>query len=356
VNEIGRRRFIQTLRITCDIIRTIFTLTANRPMPKQLSFAPAEYAAKRKITRRDRCLAEMAIVVPWARLLEALRPHDYPTAGQGPGRPPMGLERMLRRYFLQQWFGLADEALEDTVDDSQAFRGFLGHDLGREAVPAATTLLKFRHLLETNGLTKTLFDTINARLRARGLLMNQGTLVDAPLIAAPSSTNNKEKARDPERGHTRKGQPSYFGAKAHIGVDEASGWVHSTTTTAANVADITATVNLLPGEEEAVFADAGDTGAEQREELKDRQVKWDIAAQRGQVAALPEGEVKALTQRMERLKAHVRSRVEHVFHLLKDRFPSRKLRYQGLKKNGAQHEVLFALANVSIAKQALLAV
>lgn len=324
-------------------------------MSKQISFAQAEYEAKRKITRRDRFLAEMEIVVPWTRLLEALSPHYYPTAGQGPGRPPIDLERMLRLYFLQQWFGLADEALEDTVYDSQAFRGFLGLDLGREAVPDATTLLKFRRLLETQGLTKTIFDAINAMLRERGLLMNKGTLVDATIIAAPSSTKNKDKARDPEMGHTRKGKQYYFGAKAHIGVDEESGLVHSTTTTAANVADITETANLLHGEEEAVFADAGYTGAEKRAELKDRQVKWYIAAKRGKVAALPEGEVKALTKRIERLKAQVRSRVEHVFHILKDRFHYRKLRYQGLKKNGAQHEVLFALANLIIVKKVLLA-
>jgi IS5 family transposase len=323
-------------------------------MAKQISFAQAEYDAKRKTTRRDRFLAEMEIVVPWARLLEQLRPHYYPAAGKGPGRPPIGLERMLRLYFLQQWFGLADEALEDAVYDSQAFRGFLGLDLGREAVPDATTLLKFRHLLETAGLTKTLFDTINALLRERGLLMNKGTLVDATIIAAPASTKNQARARDPDMGHTRKGKQYFFGAKAHIGVDAESGLVHSTTTTAANVADITETANLLQGEEEAVFADAGYTGAEKREELKDRQVKWYIAAKRGKVAALPEGEVKDLTKRMERIKAHVRSRVEHVFHLIKDRFHSRKLRYQGLKKNGAQQEVLFALANLIIAKKALL--
>jgi len=335
---------------------TIFSPTVNRPMPKQISFAQAEYDAKRKTTRRDRFLDEMERVVPWARLLEELSPHYYPTASKGPGRPPIGLERMLRLYFLQQWFGLADEALEDAVYDSQAFRGFLGIDLGREAVPDATTLLKFRHLLETAGLTKTIFDAINAMLRERGLLMNQGTLVDATIIAAASSTKNKAHERDPEMGHTRKGKQYYFGAKAHIGVDGDSGLVHSTTTTAANVADITETANLLHGEEEAVFADAGYTGAEKREELKDRQVKWYIATKRGKITALPEGELKALTKRIERLKAQARSRVEHVFHLLKDRFHHRKLRYQGLKKNGAQHEVLFALANLIIAKKALLAI
>ncbi len=153
---------------------------------------------------------------------------------------------MLRLYFLQQWFGLADEALEDAVYDSQAFRGFLGMDLGREAVPDATTLLKFRHRLETAGLTKTIFETVNQLLRERGLLMNKGTLVDATIIAAPASTKNKDHGRDAERGHTRKGQQYYCGAKVHIGVDGESGLVHSTTT-AANVADITATANLLHG-------------------------------------------------------------------------------------------------------------
>ena len=166
---------------------------------------------------------------------------------------------------------------------------------------------------------------------------------------------NKAKARDPEMGHTRKGKQYYFGAKAHIGVDAESGLVHSTTTTAANVADITATVNLLHGEEEAVFADAGYTGAEKREELKDQDVAWYIATKRGKIAALPEGQAKVLFKKIERLKAQARSRVEHVFHIIKDRFHHRKLRYQGLKKNCAQHEVLFALANLIIAKKALLA-
>ena len=221
-------------------------------------------------------LAGTAFWVRWRswcrgrRRLEQLSPHDYPDAGRGVGRPPIDLERMLRLYFLPQRFGLADEAREDAVDDRQAFRGLLGLDLGRAAVPDATTRLKFCHLLAAQGLTKTLFETLNPLLRERGLLMNQGTWVDATLIAAPSSTKNQEQARDPERGHTGQGQPYYCGAKAHLGVDGASGWVHGTTTTAANVADITATGHLRHGEEAAVLADAGYTGAEQRAELKDR--------------------------------------------------------------------------------------
>ena len=210
-------------------------------------------------------------------------------------------------------------------------------------------------MLEKKALTKTIFDTINQLLRERGLLMNQGTRVDATLIAAPASTKNKEHTRDPEMGHTCKGKQYYFGAKAHLGVDAASGLVHSVTTTAANVADMTETVNLLHGEEEMVFADAGYTGAAQREELKGLEVKWHIAAKRGKIKALPEGPLKAVMHPIERLTSQVRSRVEQVFHLLKDRCHHRKLRYQGLKKNGAQHHVLFALANLVIAKKALLA-
>ena len=329
--------------------------TSHPTRVQQISFAPAEYDAKRKTTRRDRFLGERERVVPWALLLDVLTPHDYPDAGKRAGRPPLGLERMMRPYFLQQWFGLADEALEDAVYDRQAVRGFFGLDLGRDAVPDATTLLKFRHLLAAKALTTTLFDTINQMLRERGRLMNQGTLVAATLIAAPASTNNKAHTRDPEMGHTGKGKPYYFGAKAHLGVDAASGLVHRVTTTAANVADMTETVNLLHGEEEMVFADAGYTGAAQREELKGLAVKWHIAAKRGKLKALPEGPLKAVMHPIERLKSQVRSRVEHVFHLLKDRFHHRKRRYQGLKKNGAQHHVLFALANLVIAKKALLA-
>jgi IS5 family transposase len=324
-------------------------------MSQQLTFAQAEYEAKKKTTRRDRFLAEMERVVPWAALLSALAPHYYPNAGQGAGRPPIGLERMLRMYFLQQWFGLADEALEDTVYDSQAFRAFLGIDLGRDAVPDATTLLKFRRLLEEKDLAKSIFDTVNATLRERGLLLEKGTMVDATIVAAPSSTKNKDKARDPEMHQTRKGNQWHFGAKAHIGADAASGLVHSVEFTAANVADVTQTTALLHGEEERVHADAGYTGADKREEAKDLDVKWHIAEKRGKVAAMDEGPLKELTLQAERLKAKIRARVEHPFHIVKDLFRQRKLRYRGLKKNGAQWRVLFALANLVIAKKALLA-
>jgi IS5 family transposase len=322
---------------------------------KQISFADAEFAAKKRVTRRERFLGEMERVVPWAALLAVLAPHYFPGAEGRRGRPPIGLERMLRMYFLQQWFGLSDEGLEDAIYDSQALRGFLGLDLGREAVPDATTLLGFRHLLEAQGLTERIFETVNAGLRAQGLMLSKGTVVDATIIAAPPSTKNRDKARDPEMHQTKKGNQWHFGMKAHIGADADSGLVHSLTCTAANVADVNETASLLHGEEEVVFADAGYTGAEKRAELKERPVKWHIAMKRGRLKAMAEGALKDLTRRAERLKAQIRARVEHPFHVVKNLFGHRKVRYKGLKKNAAQFFTLFALANLVIAKKHLLA-
>src|SRR6187402_1738118 len=205
-------------------------------MQRQGSFSQAEYAGKKKQTRRDKFLAEMERVVPWARLVERLRPF-YPKGERG--RPPIGLERMLRLYFLQQWYALSDEGLEDALYDSQAMRGFVGIDLGVErSVPDATTLLGFRHLLERHELTRALFAEINAMLTAKGAFLREGTIVDATIIAAPSSTKNAQGARDPEMHQTRKGQQWHFGMKAHVGVDARSGLAHCVVATAANVADI----------------------------------------------------------------------------------------------------------------------
>ena len=234
-------------------------------MQRQGSFAEAEYAGKKKQTRRDKFLAEMEQAVPWPRLVARLAPL-YPKGERG--RPPIPLERMLRVYFVQQWYGLADEAVEDAFYDSQALRGFAGIVLNRDPIPDATTVLHFRHWLERHDLTKGLFEEVNAMLEERGLLMRQGTIVDATIIAAPSSTKNKQQSRDPEMHQTRKGKQWYFGMKAHIGVDVASGLVHTVKGTAANEADITQTAALLHGEEEDVFGDAGYTGADKRPELR----------------------------------------------------------------------------------------
>jgi IS5 family transposase len=317
-------------------------------MRRQGSFSQAEYAGKKKQTRRDRFLGEMEQVVPWARLVERLRPL-YPKGERG--RPPIGLERMLRIYFLQHWYGLADEALEDALYDSQALRGFAGIDLAVDAVPDATTVLHFRHWLEQHGLTKVLFDEVGALLEERGLLMRQGTIVDATIIAAPPSTKNK--SRDPEMHQTKKGNQWHFGMKAHIGVDVASGVVHTVVGTAAHEADINQMAAVLHGQESVVFADAGYTGADKRPEHADREVSWNIAVKRSIIKALPE-RLREWAQGMETALSRVRAWVEHPFHVVKNLFRHKKLRYRGLAKNTAQLHTLFALANLVIVKRRLL--
>jgi len=322
-------------------------------MEQQLSFAHSEYAGKKKVTRRERFLGEMEKVVPWTRLCAVIEPH-YPKGERG--RPPIGLERMLRIYFLQQWYSLADEALEDALYDSQALRTFAGIDLSLDPVPDATTLLNFRHLLEAHDLTKALFAEVSALLAERKLLMREGTIVDATIIAAPSSTKNARKERDPEMHQTKKGNQWHFGMKAHIGADAHSGLVHSITGTAANVADIAQTHELLHGEEKKAHADAGYQGVEKRQEViaQSQQVQWYVAAKRGKVKAMAEGRLKELTRAYEKAKAQVRARVEHPFHIIKNLFKHRKTRYRGLAKNTAQLHTLFALANLVIAKGSLL--
>jgi IS5 family transposase len=316
-------------------------------MTHQTSFAQAEFADKKKITRREKFLARMEEVIPWVKLLAVIEPH-YPKGERG--RPPIGLERMLRVYFLQQWYALADEALEDALYDSQALQHFARIDLRAGGVPDATTLLNFRRLLETHDLCQGLFTAINTDLAARGLLLREGTLVDATLIAAPPSTKNKEKKRDPEMHQTKKGNQWYFGMKAHIGADRDSKLVHTVVVSAANVADITKTSELLHGEEKQVHADAGYTGVEKRAEIValDRKIDWQIACKRGLIKALAEGAEKEARKAVEKAKASVRAYVEHPFHIVKNLFRHRKVRYRGLAKNGHQLYTLFGLANVVI--------
>jgi IS5 family transposase len=323
-------------------------------MNQQMSFAQAEYAGKKKTTRRERFLSEMEKVVPWARLVALIEPH-YPTGKRG--RPPIGIERMLRIYFLQQWYALADEALEDAIYDSQAMRTFAGIDLSVEAVPDATTLLTFRHLLEAHALTAKIFSEVAALLGEKKLLMREGTIVDATVIAAPSSTKNSARERDPEMHQVKKGNEWHFGMKAHIGVDSGSGLVHTVMGTAANVADIAQAHALLHGQEKKAHADAGCLGVEKREEIAASHagVDWYVAAKRGKVKALPDGKLKELTLLFERAKAQVRARVEHPFHVVKNLLRHRKTRYRGLSKNTAQLQSLFALANLFLARRSLLA-
>jgi len=316
-------------------------------MTYQTSFTHAEFAAKKKTTRREKFLSRMEEVIPWKQLLAVIEPY-YPKGERG--RPPIGLERMLRVYFLQQWYSLADEALEDALYDSQALQQFARVDLGDDGVPDATTLLHFRRLLETHDLCKGLFSAINADLTARGLLLREGTLVDATLIAAPPSTKNLKKERDPQMHQTKKGKQWYFGMKAHIGADRDSKLVHTVVVTAANVADITKTAELLHGAEKQVHADAGYTGVEKRAEIValDRKIDWQIAGKRGAIKAMAEGAEKEAIKAVEKAKASVRAFVEHPFHIVKNLFRHRKVRYRGLAKNGHQLYTLFGLANVVI--------
>ena len=321
-------------------------------MNHQTSFAQSEYARKKKTTRREKFLAQMEQVVPWARLVAVIAPY-YPAGKRG--RPPVGIERMLRLYFLAQWYALADEALEDALYDSQALRNFAGIDLGSETVPDATTLLHFRHLLEAHDLGRRIFEEVGALLEEKKLLMREGTLIDATIIAAPSSTKNRRRERDPAMHQTKKGNQWYFGMKAHIGTDEASGLVHSVEGTAANVSDISQAHALLHGEEKRVGADAGYTGVEKRPEVValGREIEWRVAARRSTLKAQPEGWAKTLNGAWEKLKARARALVEHPFHIIKNLFKHRKVRYRGLEKNTGQLRVLFALANLYLVRRQL---
>src|SRR5664280_753345 len=326
----------------------------------QSSFSELEYASKKKQTRRDWFLAEIDAVTPWVELERAVTPF-YPSSG-GRGRPPIGLSRMLRMYVAQQCFGLSDEGIEDALYDNQAIRRFVGIDLNRESAPDATTLLNFRHLLESHELTESIFNTINGHLAERGLLLREGTIVDAPrrkypwgatLIAAPPSTKNKDGQRDPEMHQSKKGKQWHFGMKAHIGVDAQSGLVHTVLGTAANVADITQAGALLHGDEADAFGDAGYRGVHKREEAKGP--RWHVAMRPGKRRQLDCSRPWArLLEQAEQLKASVRAKVEHPFHVIKNLFRHKKVRYKGLAKNQAQLYSLFGLANLVIAKRPLL--
>ncbi len=282
-------------------------------------------------------------VVPWVELLALIEP-SYPTAGRR-GRSPMPPSMMLRIHFMQRWYALSDPAMEDALYEIESMRRFSGLDLIEEAIPDETTILKFRCFLEQHGLAVKILEAVNAHLTAKGLLLRQGTIVDATIIQAPSSTKNADKQRDPHMRQTKTGQQWYFGMKAHIGVDVESGLVHTVTTTPANVGDVTAVDKLLHGKEKTVYADAGYLGAEKRAPKRGR--TWYIAAKRGSVKAMLEGELKdAFQKHTEHMRAVVRSKVEHPFRVVNRQFGDQKVRFKGLAKNTAQILTLFALSNL----------
>ena len=309
--------------------------------------AGAGFEQYRRATKRDVFLATMNEIVPWQALCAVIEPH-YPKAGNG--RPPVGLERMLRMYFVQHWFNLADEACEEALLDSTALRRFVGIDLGRERVPDGTTLLRFRRLLEMHQLGEKLFATVGQVLQARGMKVGTGTIVDATIIGAPSSTKNADNKRDPEMHQTRKGQQWYFGMKMHIGVDSRTGLTHSAVVTAANVHDKHPLPNLLHGNEQRVYGDSAYASQKELIASKAPHAK-DFTNQRVRKG----GEVNLALRRKNRNKSKVRARVEHVFAVVKRLWGFTKVRYRGLAKNATRSFVALGLANVYLARGRLMA-
>jgi IS5 family transposase len=299
-----------------------------------------------KKTRRAVFLEEMEQVVPWKKLCALIAPH-YPKPGNG--RPPVGVERMLRIYFLQQWFNLSDPAVEETLYDSVLMRQFVGIDLGREPVPDETTVCKFRHLLEAHQLGGEMLETVNLHLQAKGVRITTGTIVDATIIAAPSSTKNREQQRDPEMRQTKKGNQWHFGMKGHVGVDSKTKMIHTAAVTAANVHDATVLPDLLHGEETRVWGDQayrGQTaviqaGAPRAQDCTHQRYRY-------------KGRVDEAVRERNRIKSKVRSRVEHVFQVMKLKFGFVKVRYRGLAKNANRWFATCALVNLYLARPKLL--
>ena len=318
-------------------------------MPKQPALPGLRDAMKKKQTRRELFLAEMDAVVPWDRLLALIAPH-YPKAGPKGGRPPMVLETMLRVYFLQNWYALSDPMAEETLYDSEAMRRFAGIELGDDRIPDETTILNFRHLLERHGLTQAIFADVNAHLADKGITLRSGTLVDATIIDAPSSTKNKAGARDPEMSSTKKGNDWYFGMKAHIGVDADSGVTHSLETSTAKLHDSQVWDVLLHGEETSVWADKGYVSAGREAAFAGPGKVWGVMRK-----APKGGQLHPLDERANRIIAMVRARVEHPFRVLKRQFGYLKTRYRGLAKNRAQLFTLFALGNLFLVRRRLMA-
>jgi IS5 family transposase len=317
---------------------------------KQKSFATNGFELISKRTRKREFLDEMNLVVPWTELIALIEPHA--PSGKT-GRPPFAVATMLRIHFLQQWFGLSDPAMEEALHDVPLYCEFVHLDPGMGRLPDESTILRFRHLLEENNLSIQLLATINATLATKGLMLKTGTVVDATLIAAPSSTKNSTGERDPQMHQTKKGNQWHFGMKAHIGVDADSGLVHTVIGTAANVHDVTQGHGLLHGNEQVVFADAGYQGATKRPEATG--VDWHVAMRPGKRRALdkntPWGK---LLDKAEQMKASVRAKVEHPFRVIKCQFGFTKVRYKGLAKNTAQLVTLFALSNLWMARRQLL--
>ncbi len=323
-------------------------MASSAPM-KQTSL---DLSLSTKRTRKQEFLTQMECVVPWAALVELIAPY-YPEGKNG--RPPFALETMLRVHFLQQWFSLSDPAMEEAFFDTPLYREFAQLDVhGR--LPDESTILRFRHRLERHKLAEQILAIVNDLLTAKGLLLKAGTAVDATLIAAPSSTKNKDRARDPEMHSSQKGKQWYFGMKAHIGVDADSGLVHTVRGTSGNMADIAEGNSLLHGKETDAYGDAGYQGVHKRADAKEG-IAWHVAMRPGKRKALDKenNALDALIDLLEKTKAAIRAKVEHPFRVIKRQFGYMKVRYRGLKKNTLQLKTLFALSNLWMARHTLMA-
>lgn len=314
-------------------------------MAEQRTFAEEAWSRKGKVTRRERFLAEMDAVIPWKRLLKLIEPH-YPKAGRG--RHPHDMERMLRIYFLQQWFDLSDPQAEDAIYDIEPMRRFARVGLGEDKIPDESTILRFRHLLEAHDLTKAIFEEIRELLEERGLLLKLGTIVDATIIHAPSSTKNASGSRDPEMRSTKKGNVWSFGMKAHVGTDK-RGTVHSLVTTDAAAADINQLPDLMHGEERELYGDRAYWCEGDRQEYAKAGVKYRVNRR-----ATSKEPLSDYWKDVNRSRSRVRARCEHPFHVVKRLWGFEKVRYRGLAKNTARLYTAFALANLYLLRKRLL--
>ena len=318
---------------------------------KQITFSDIKYGNRKRITKREEFLDIMEEIIPWDEWVEFVRPY-YPLGKRG--RPVKGIETMLRMYLLQNWFNLSDEGIEDAVYDSYAFRKFMKIDFVNEQVPDATTLLKFRHMIEKNHIGEAFFNAIKRVMDATGHIMHGGTIVDATIINAPSYIKNAEKKRDPEMHQTKKGNEWKFGMKRNVGVDAGSGLVHSITATSANVHDINEAHKLIREDDEVVYGDSGYTGIEKRDEIKNDEHLANIEYRiNRRPKSLPKVSDNAIDweRYIDYRKSAVRCKVEHTFKIIKDTFGFRKVRYRGLAKNLNKLNVLFACANLLMVKR-----
>lgn len=322
-------------------------------MRNQQTFSDIEYSNRKRKTKREEFLQIMNEIIPWSEWVDFIKPY-YPNGKRG--RPPRGIEVMLRMYLLQIWFTLSDEAVEDAIYDIYPMRKFVGINFMEEQVPDATTLLHFRHLMEENKIAEKLFNAINGALESAGCMMRGGSIADATIISAPKSTKNKEGKRDPEMHQTKKGNEWHHGMKAHVGVDAGTGYVHTVTATAANSHDITETHNLIRPDDEVFYGDAGYLGVEKREEIianeKINVKEYKISKRPGKNRQLPEGYAKQFEKMIERRKSSVRCKVEHVFHIIKNLFGFRKTVYRGIAKNLNRLHMLFMSANLLMCAKA----